>query len=211
MKKLFLTLTLGILLSACSANINKNICGDKILNNGVEECDGNEFEGKSCLDYGFDAGHLKCTDSCNIDSSDCFKHCGEGIVQEEYGEECDGFNLNYKTCEDVGYYGGYLRCSSDCSFDTSECVGTCGDGILNGDEKCDGLIIIEEETCETNGMLGGELYCNNDCTLNVSNCEGICGDGIKTLGEECDGDDIGDAECGDGSIEVTCNSEFRNL
>ncbi|MFA5349428.1 MAG: pilin [Candidatus Paceibacterota bacterium] len=43
--------------------------------NGVidpeEECDGNNFNGKTCIDYGFTEGNLQCNENCLIDTSKC--------------------------------------------------------------------------------------------------------------------------------------------
>jgi len=44
-------------------------------NNGVidpdEDCDGNNFNGKTCIDYGFTGGDLQCDKLCFIDTSKC--------------------------------------------------------------------------------------------------------------------------------------------
>ncbi|GEM_PF-2746376 len=47
-------------------------CGDGIVNQPTEECDGSDFNGKTCLDFGYDKGVLKCTATCKIDTSGCY-------------------------------------------------------------------------------------------------------------------------------------------
>ena len=65
-------------------------CGNGIINSG-EECDGVNLNGKTCSDFGFDEGTLKCTPTsgdvtskisgCFISTSGCFDtpECGNGI------------------------------------------------------------------------------------------------------------------------------------
>ncbi|MDD5621159.1 MAG: pilin [Candidatus Pacebacteria bacterium] len=36
-----------------------------------EECDGSNFNGKTCVDYGFTEGNLQCNENCLIDTSKC--------------------------------------------------------------------------------------------------------------------------------------------
>lgn len=52
-------------------NVLPGYCGDGEKNQIDEECDGSDFDGKECSDFGFSAGDLKCTDECKIDSSGC--------------------------------------------------------------------------------------------------------------------------------------------
>ncbi|MFH2009048.1 MAG: choice-of-anchor J domain-containing protein, partial [bacterium] len=50
-------------------------CGDGIAwttDGGTEECDGSDFTGLTCSDYGYTSGTLTCTGGCVIDSSGCF-------------------------------------------------------------------------------------------------------------------------------------------
>lgn len=83
-------------------------CGDGILTPSAgEECDGSEFGGKTCRDFGFMSGALACTFACDIDSSGCtgpITVCGNGEV--ETGEDCDDGN----TRSDDG-------CSSTCRWE----------------------------------------------------------------------------------------------
>jgi len=49
-----------------------DLCGDGFANNpGIEECDGFDLGGMSCLDLGFDFGVLGCFPSCEFDTSGC--------------------------------------------------------------------------------------------------------------------------------------------
>src|SRR5690606_7826353 len=42
------------------------ICGDGLIL-GDEECDGEDFGGMTCEDYGYTGGNLTCNSSCRID------------------------------------------------------------------------------------------------------------------------------------------------
>ncbi len=44
-------------------------CGNGVIDQG-EECDGNDFGGKTCADFGYASGHLSCK-SCKINLTDC--------------------------------------------------------------------------------------------------------------------------------------------
>lgn len=44
----------------------------------VEACDGSDFDGKTCLNFGFDGGALQCTSDCQISTSNCEARENEG-------------------------------------------------------------------------------------------------------------------------------------
>ncbi|HVN87595.1 MAG TPA: hypothetical protein VMW17_22390 [Candidatus Binatia bacterium] len=85
-------------------------CGDGFVYSGVETCDGKDFAGQSCASFGFAAGTLRCSTSCQVDASGCSVpftptppppntptptatpsptplRCGNGVI--EPGETCD--------------------------------------------------------------------------------------------------------------------------
>jgi hypothetical protein len=99
-------------------------CGDSILQE-TEDCEGTDFRGKTCADFGSSSGVLACTSACVLDTTGCVSTapmptCGDGKV--EGAEACDGSNLEQKTCVTQGFTGGVLRCGSDCTFDTGDCT-----------------------------------------------------------------------------------------
>ncbi len=77
-------------------------CGDGELNLG-EECDGDEFGGRTCPSFGFDTGALSCSAGCVIDTSGCagVETCADGRDNDGDGaadcadDECSAF------CSDV--------------------------------------------------------------------------------------------------------------
>lgn len=64
-------------------------CGDGVADLGVEDCDGADLGGQSCVDLGFDGGALGCLDTCKHDTSGCTA-CGDGVLDP--GETCDDGN-----------------------------------------------------------------------------------------------------------------------
>ncbi len=46
-------------------------CGDGIVNQQSEECDKNDFLGKTCASFGYDYGSLSCTAQCKISTASC--------------------------------------------------------------------------------------------------------------------------------------------
>ncbi|CAB1350469.1 unnamed protein product, partial [Coregonus sp. 'balchen'] len=47
-------------------------CGDGYRHEGMEECDGKDFAYQTCTSYlPGSFGHLRCTESCSIDSTGC--------------------------------------------------------------------------------------------------------------------------------------------
>jgi hypothetical protein len=101
-------------------------CGNGVVDPG-EVCDGNNFDGYTCQDWGYAGGTLMCLPDCSdIDVSNCSNDtCGNGLV--DGGEDCDGNNLNGETCVTLGYDGGTLSCSN-CTFNTNNCTMSMTDG-----------------------------------------------------------------------------------
>ncbi len=123
------------------------VCGNGIIETG-EQCEGTNFNGLMCSDYGFTQGVLQCV-SCQIITTSCFNGgggggggggfvCGNGI--REAGEQCDDNNL----------FSGD-GCSSGCRLEEHRC----GNGIKEIGEQCD------------DGNINYEDGCTPMCTLEV--------------------------------------------
>jgi hypothetical protein len=156
------------------------VCGDGILNQETEECDGEDFGNdiNGCADIeGFDGGELTCSETCEINTSLC-TICGDGIINGD--EECDDMNEDETdTC--------------------NNCIlTTCGDGIVqnpNGNNV--------SEVCDDGTNDGSYDSCSTDCLTRMS----YCGDGTCDSEEDCDScsDDCGCASgytCNSGTCEV---------
>lgn len=101
--------------SACVPYPN---CGNGQFDPGLEECEGGNLDGKTCLDFGFAGGSLACSEGCLFDTSGCAQ-CGNGVL--EPGEECDIFDFGGNSCQDFGFTDGFLNCTEQCTVETYDC------------------------------------------------------------------------------------------
>ncbi|MBU1239473.1 DUF4215 domain-containing protein [Myxococcota bacterium] len=96
-------------------------CGNGLLQQG-EFCDTNEFNGRTCADFGYTGGNIACTDWCTFDFDGCTGPgplCGNGT--KEYGEECDLEDMNGATCQSLGFTAGLAFCGANCQYNVSGC------------------------------------------------------------------------------------------
>lgn len=92
-------------------------CGDGYANQKSEDCDGKDMRGKSCRDFGFEVGLLRCTEYCEYDKRDC-----EDPIQ--------WISCNNNTWESYNEYTEWWlygkQCSTDCpswqKCDTKTCT-----------------------------------------------------------------------------------------
>ncbi len=112
---------------ACSAECDgfdssgcTGYCGDAVAN-GLETCDTADFDGRTCLTFGFYTGTLTCNADCaSIDTINCDLECGDGQVNGP--ELCDTFAPLGKSCISYGYDIGLLGCSAElCVPDFAGC------------------------------------------------------------------------------------------
>jgi hypothetical protein len=102
-------------------------CADGVLN-GPDDCDGADFGGRTCVDYGTYGGELTCTETCEIDPSGCSGRCGDGQVDVEH-EFCDPVDFDTAgavTCVSLGLDAGRQGCADDCAGPTSRTCMTFG-------------------------------------------------------------------------------------
>ncbi|HUS30628.1 MAG TPA: hypothetical protein VMZ53_19095 [Kofleriaceae bacterium] len=151
-------------------------CGDG-LRDGVEPCEGDDFGGMTCTDFGFtNPDGLACTDDCHINKDNCTGGCGDNIKDQT--ELCDGTDIPAATtCQTLGFYDAAgLECSPFCTFDVAKCTGFCGDGAQNGPEQCDAFAPAGQ-TCLDYSFDGGRL----GCTLCAPGFEGCTSFGWKRI------------------------------
>ncbi len=105
---------------ACLNDCTFNVCGDGIINDGVEICDDsnslntdgclNDCTPWSCGDGFVNEDKESCDDginsglygSCSSDCSTAMPACGDGIIDEDWGENCDGnIDLENVICDPV--------------------------------------------------------------------------------------------------------------
>ncbi len=156
-------------------------CGDGIKN-GNELCDGNDLDGKSCFDFDFDSGDLKCNAQCNDYD---FSMCENQQQCVPSPEECDGIDNDCNSFIDEGL--GTVSCGTGecrreinaCSSGTiQQCVSgtppqqketSCGD---LKDNDCDGLVDSSDSDCIAQSVCGDSI-CNGAETC--SSCAVDCG------------------------------------
>ena len=185
-------------------------CGDGVVNDPTEECDGADLGAQpDCPDHGsYQPGPVGCT-ACSYDTSVCvpIPVCGDNTINQAF-EECDGADLGSSPdCSDHGFAPGPVGChpagsASECTYDTSSCSAapSCGDNLVNqAFEDCDGSDMGAQPDCTDHGFSSGTLDCfapgtAGECTYDTSGCVAApsCGDNLVNQAfEECDGSDMG--------------------
>lgn len=98
-------------------------CGDGVINQALESCDGADLGGHTCKDVGFLSGTLSCNPDCTLNAGACAgaPFCGDGVI-DQASEECDRLDLAGKTCESLGLGAGTLACTSTCKLQTAGCA-----------------------------------------------------------------------------------------
>ncbi|HEX3763331.1 MAG TPA: VCBS repeat-containing protein [Kofleriaceae bacterium] len=100
-------------------------CGDGVRQD-AEECDHQDFGGRSCVDEGYYAGQLACRPECKVDATGCAGRCGDGVINGPEG--CDDALPLTGTCRSRGFLTGTPRCAAGCAF------GGCRNFSLGNDE-----------------------------------------------------------------------------
>jgi len=200
-------------------------CGNNVIEN-PEVCDGTDFGGLTCLDFGFGVeGELTCSfdsegNPCSqITLDQCLPLCGN--FELDPGETCENviisppdppvFNDNCRPnfCTSCGDSNidfqeecddGNLDNDDGCSEFCILVPVTCGDGVATGEDDCDGEDLNGRD-CLSLGFDGGSLSCSASCRYDTDACTGtgpICGDPVVTVPiEQCDGTDLLGQTCND--------------
>jgi hypothetical protein len=88
-------------------------CGDGVRQEG-EQCDRQDFGGRTCVDEGYYAGQLACRPECKIEASGCSGRCGDGEINGP--ELCDDALPLTGTCRSRGFLSGTPGCAAGCGF-----------------------------------------------------------------------------------------------
>ena len=146
-------------------------CGDGVINQNNEECDGDDFgiSGNLCTGLGFTSGTMTCStgvNGCKLVKTACLNPlpagaCGDGVVDSPnsagINEQCDGASgLSGNTCSSVsgGFYDdniGTLSCSGFCRYDVGLCElgGTPVNALPRDTPLCgSGIIDSFREECD---------------------------------------------------------------
>lgn len=218
--------------SACT--LTNPVCGNGVQE-GVEQCDGNDLGGITCAAFGFTSGTAVCDANCQFDISGCNSgitgwtcnpgyyggsdgcDCGCGIIDPD----CSG-DLTAGACDYCGDFGSCAQGNLCPGFinpaNNVQCTGataTCGDNAAEGGEQCDGQDLRNHD-CTTleQGFSGGTLACTAGCQYNFSQCiDAVCGNNAQEGFEHCDGQDLQSATCVDlgylgGTLDCDTSCQF---
>jgi cysteine-rich repeat protein len=153
------------------------VCGDKIFQPG-EECDGTDFNGRTCATYGFGSGQLVCKSDCKIDTTGC-------TGTENCNDNADNDGDGKIDCLDSDCTG---KCATACSGpptlpDPSTVQGTTtshGDSIKASCSSGTGGADLAYEFTATNaGVMEAQLGTLQDMTISA---RGTCSGSAAELG-----------------------------
>ncbi len=193
-------------------------CGNGVID-GTEECDGGDFGGATCGDFGCTGGNLTCTAQCQIDLSSC-----TGCAQCDFdgtceaGEDCNGCPSDCISGTTGGAVCGNGICEAgdgeDCVSCAADCNGKqkgkasrqycCGDGDGTNPVPCsDSRCTADGAQC-TSSPAPPTSYCCGDLLCegaeDSANCAVDCGGGGCPLGQPGD-PCTADAECCSGNCK----------
>ena len=126
------------------------VCGNAVQE-GSEECDGTEFGGATCDDFGCSGGILSCDASCSVDLTFC-TDCGP----------CD-FDASCDPGEDC------ISCPNDCIAGTASGV-ECGNGVCEAGDGEDCLSCAADCSGKQNGRPSGRFCCGDGDGQNPIQC-----------------------------------------
>jgi hypothetical protein len=127
-------------LAAALAGAGVPVCGNELIDVAGEECDAGDLAGRSCADFGFDAGSLSCSGSCKYDTTACVG-CGArlggacwflGAFGESCADLCGGRGLAYDEAT-RSFTGSDAPSFDDCEDLVRELTGSAIGGAADGD------------------------------------------------------------------------------
>ncbi len=143
--------------STCQAE-QQSVCGNNIKE-GTEVCDGNQLDGKTCKDFGFGSGTLKCAQDCK--SFDF----NSGCSMAPSGECGNKIQEGAETCDDGNKLNGD-GCSSTCQTEQQQQACTPGQYV------CDSVLYVKQ--CNHLGEYNtpfkcaeGEMCSNGNCVVSL--------------------------------------------
>jgi hypothetical protein len=181
------------------------VCGDgRVM--ALEQCDGTDLAGATCVSRGFQGGTLSCASNCSYNTSACVasftwggtRIAGGGTsgrlevqVNGQWGTVCDDSFGDVEArvaCRQLGYSDGAYRPSNV----TPDGTGT----VWLDDLACTGSEANLSQ-CPSSGF--GVSNCSHSEDVGIRCCDGACpvqcGDGLIGPGEQCDGTNFAGSTC----------------
>jgi|GEM_PF-6890043 len=146
-------------------------CGDGMVNETTEECDGTAFpDGPECAPLGFRGGQLRCTADCHLDYAAC-DGCVAALCPCCSGDRC------YRNSDNAHCGPSCMSCTTGQACRVPEVTWTCVTLRRDG-ESCTSNVECAGEVCSDGrcftGCVGSGLaYCSstNPCCNPALSCE----------------------------------------
>jgi hypothetical protein len=160
------TTTIGT--STTTTTIAAPFCGDGVVNQASEECDGSDLGGAECPGSAIGAFPV-CLGDCTLDFSPCE---GGTTTSTTMVTTSTTIATTSTTVATTSTTSTSSSSSTTSSSSTSTTIGPfCGDGVVNQvSEECDGND-LNGNVCPGSAM-GAFPVCLGDCTLDFSSCPG---------------------------------------
>ena len=167
------------------------ICGDGIVEVGVECDDGNNDDGDGCsagctIEPGF-----VCASPFDRPSA-CGAECGDGLIRG--AELCDDANDGSADgCFDCLVEEGWA-CTGEPSVCRESIPVVCGDGRIDVGETCDDSNTDTGDGCDQDCAVESGFSCFGEPSICSPDESPECGDGQISEGEECDDSNAADGD-----------------
>jgi cysteine-rich repeat protein len=203
------------------------ICGNDVIDQSWEECDGSDLGGESCINLGYTGGDLSCS-SCSFNVNLCTSPCdltsaywsttsafsGNPIsLFVEGSSSCNGKIISFAIWRDRLFGAEYVVDAVTDIFSDGASSSWVTIAPYGGDSTptyffraSDGSDIIQSNNLDvTESVTCPNTYCDSGetCANCPDDCGSCCGNGILDLGEDCDDSNLVN---GDG-CSSTCTNE----
>ena len=164
------------------------LCGNGIQE-GSEQCDGTDYGGKICQDFGFAGGQLSCNSMCQLITTNCINCASDGSCASLPGPEgcCSHNSYPDNSCTSTFARCGTQSCTPNggsCSSGNSNCCShSCSNGICTepgGGPSCEMSPTGKDECPDTSE---GTVVDDTGCSA----IEDSDGDGVPDATDNCPG------------------------
>lgn len=151
----------GVNTDGCTNLCKRNVCGDTLVNVGVEECDNGTSNGTHSCSADYGSTCIDCSTTCrNVATSGGF--CGNGV--KEGSEQCDGRISSTDTvpsCRALGYdYAETYKCSRP-SGDHMDIVNVTAEERTTAICRGAGVTVSENVSCNSSCGFSGCRRCSD--------------------------------------------------